>query len=334
MSALSHSLHSIGHKHVTEHKNSMNKRFVLSLILVIPSLLFLGYRVYASWDELQSSQWRLIPWYLVSAALALLISFFLNASIWHLVVRSRGARSGFRKNMEIFCMASIARRLPGAIWQIAGRLLLYQQEGIPGQVILQGSVWEIIIQILSALAVFGVFVPWYNVAIPSIANYVWILLLILLPVAIKPSLLDRVFQPLFKRMDSQFAFGGQVESRDVLVWFSVYFVSWISGGLILYFILQTFYAGVNLVLLPALCGFVALSGVVGICVSAIPGGLGLREVSLSVLLAHYLPDPVAVSAAVAFRLWILVGEVAYALLILLMTRSAFPTHTIRPGEHN
>ncbi len=322
------SLHSTGGKHLVEHKNVKSKKFTLSLVLVIPSLLFLGYRVYASWDELNPSQWRLNPWYLVSAALALLIAFFLNASTWSLVVRSRGARSGFKKNLEIFCIASIARRLPGAIWQITGRVLLYQQEGIPGQVILQGSVWEIIIQVLSALAVFGVFLPWYGAAIPPIVNYIWLLLLLLLPFAIKPSLLDGVFRSFFRRTDSQFALEGQVESRDVLVWFSVYFASWISGGLILYFISQAFYVGVNLSLLPVLCGFVALSGVVGICVSAIPGGLGLREVSLSVLLAHYLPGPVAVSAAIVFRLWILVGEAVYALLVLLMMRSGFPNRRL------
>ena len=279
-------------------------------------MLFLGYQVYIGWDQVQPEHWQLALWNLVPAAVALLVAFLLNATMWNLVIRSHGVRLTFKKNLEIFALTSMARRLPGAVWQLAGRIALYRQDGISGLAPLQGSIWEILVQALTALAVFQVFLPWYRSLVPPFAGYLWIILVVFLPLSLRPSLLSQALRWIQRQFGLRWRVESQVQSRDVWVWFLLYFASWINGGLILYFLLRALYADVGVSWLPALCGFVALSGMIGICVSAIPGGLGLREVSLSMLLGHYMPASVAVGAAVVFRLWVLGGETLYALLAL------------------
>jgi uncharacterized membrane protein YbhN (UPF0104 family) len=199
-------------------------------------------------------------------------------------------------------------------------MLLYHQEGTHGVVALKSSIWETIVQALSALAVFAMFLPWYSDVVPAAANYVWVLALVIAPFLFKPSLLERLFAPLGKKLGWELGWTAQISFRDLVVWFSLYFVSWMNGGLILYLMVQAFYADLDLALLLPFCGSVALSGLVGICLSFVPGGLGLREVTLSALLALYLPAPVAVGAAVAFRLLLWLGETLFALLILLTIR--------------
>jgi len=161
---------------------------------------------------------------------------------------------------------------------------------------------------------------------------VWVLSLVIAPFVLKPSLLDRLFAPLGKRLGWEYGGAAQVGFRDIVVWFSLYFVSWMNGGLILYWMVQAFYADLAPALLLPFCGFVALSGLVGICLSFIPGGLGLREVTLSALLSFYLPAPVAVGAAVAFRFLLWLGETLFALLILLTIRLLGPRAPIQQAQ--
>ncbi len=312
-------------------------KLVLPAFLLVPAVAFLGYKVYSTWGNLDLTRWHWNPWYLVVAMLPLLISFLLNALIWSLLVQSHGATSNFKENLRIFALSGVARHLPGSIWQIAGRTFLYHQEGVPAPVPLQSSIWEIIIQILSALIVFTAFLPCYSSVIPQIVTYIWVLLLLFLPFIAIPSLLQRTFELLsrlfFHRQSQSKRLAFSIRHKNVLIWLLLYILSWLNGGLILYLLLKSFYVGVPSSLLPALCGFVALSGATGICVSAIPGGLGLRELSLSTLLSNYLPDPISIAAAVLFRLWIGIVEIGYAFLtlfILYCGRKDYTTNGVLP----
>ena len=59
-----------------------------------------------------------------------------------------------------------------------------------------------------------------------------------------------------------------------------------------------------------------LAGVVTSIITFVPAGLGLREVTLTLLLSRYMPEHIAVSSAVLMRLlmtsysilWLLVSE--------------------------
>ena len=73
-------------------------------------------------------------------------------------------------------------------------------------------------------------------------------------------------------------------------------------------------------LFPVCVGLVAASGVLALLATPIPGGLGIREISLILLLRMYVQSPVAVTASIMLRLWLLLGEALIALLMFLAIR--------------
>jgi hypothetical protein len=114
----------------------------------------------------------------------------------------------------------------------------------------------------------------------------------------------------------------QIYWYDKVLWFVIYLLGWLAGGSILYFLAKSV-SPVSLAFLPACWGFVALSGVVGTLAFFLPGGVGAREISLSLLLSSYIPLSVAIALALLFRVWILVGETILLAFFWSVTKSRF-----------
>ena len=85
------------------------------------TLAVIGTIVYRSWSEFQAFRWQLNPLPLVGASLVLVFAFGLNILTWRLISRAMGSHVGLWKDIEIYSFSTIIRRLPGVIWQLAGR---------------------------------------------------------------------------------------------------------------------------------------------------------------------------------------------------------------------
>jgi len=103
--------------------------------------------------------------------------------------------------------------------------------------------------------------------------------------------------------------------RDTLVWLGIYVVVWIVGGLVLYFAVNVFYP-LPLTQLPEVIGAWTMSGVAASLVFLSPSGLGIRELTLSFLLSHYIPTPLAIVVAVGMRVGLTVYEAFWAVVAL------------------
>ena len=124
---------------------------------------------------------------------------------------------------------------------------------------------------------------------------------------------------LAKRLAPRITGEVSVTRRHVLAWIGLYVLSWILGGWILYALICAM-SPQAWTLLPVCVGLVATSGVLAILALPIPGGLGIREISLILLLQLYVQSPVAVAAGILLRLWLLLGEAFLAFLTFLAVR--------------
>jgi len=71
--------------------------------------------------------------------------------------------------------------------------------------------------------------------------------------------------------------------------------------------------------LPALVGAWAASGAISLSAGLLVSGMGLREVTLTVLLGYLVPLPVAVAISLLFRVLLMVGEFVWALIFAALT---------------
>ena len=298
-------------KSMSETQKKLTKRTIAGLTVAAVSVFF-SYNLYSNWQALRNYNWIFNYSYLLLASAAMFLTFMSNIVGWGLIVKRLGGPSSFLKNTEIYCLAAHSKRLPGLVWYVAGRAYLYEREAIPISVVVQSSVWEMVLLLLSGLVVYGGFLPFYRKSQYVSFNYLLIVIIPLLLLTVFPALFQRVLRYL-KPKESGIQIV-RVGWRDKLLWFSVYVLGWIAGGAILYFLAGSV-SEVSLSLLPACWGFVALSGVLSTLSFFLPSGLGVREVSLSLLLSSYIPLPVAIALSVLFRIWILIWETALLFLL-------------------
>jgi hypothetical protein len=137
--------------------------------------------------------------------------------------------------------------------------------------------------------------------------WLWLGLAPLLVVMVQPSLLIRAVNAVLVRL-GRARLEVRVRRQDSLLWVALYAANWVAGGLSLYFLTLAIHP------LPAaalfdVVGIVALSGVLSLIAFFVPGGWGIREVSLTLALRPYLPLPLALAVPLLFRLWLIVGEI-------------------------
>ena len=300
---------------------------LLAITILIASTLFLAFTVYTNWKELRGYQWEFNYSYLLLAAFALLIAFFSNVLGWGLIVEHLGGPSDFAKNAEIYCIAAHGKRLPGSFWYVAGRAYLYEKEAVPAAIILQGSLWEITFQLLSGLIIYGMFLPLYReIRYASFNHYLLLITIPLLLLILSPSIFRMLLRHL-SRGQREIKIS-QVHWHNKALWLFIYLLGWLAGGGILYFLTGSV-SSISLDFLPACWGFVALSGVVSTLAFFLPGGIGVREISLSLLLSSYVPLSVAIMLALLFRVWTLVGETILLAAFWSVSKSRFESRLTR-----
>jgi uncharacterized membrane protein YbhN (UPF0104 family) len=108
-------------------------------------------------------------------------------------------------------------------------------------------------------------------------------------------------------------------------------VNWILLGVSAFFVIQSI-ATVPFALMPSIIFAVTLAVVSGL-LAFTPLGAGVREVTLAVLLAYFVPAPVAVLSAVLHRLLSVLAELALAVPFIASRRFKRdgPSRTPLPG---
>jgi glycosyltransferase 2 family protein len=286
-------------------------------LLLAGSLAFLAYSLLRDWQQLVSYQWQLDLSQLPLALLFLVFAFLITIAGWHLISIRLGGSLGLERDAEIYCLTVLARRLPGPLWHIVGRVYLYQRGSVPRSVTLWGSFWELAIQEFSGLLVVLVFLPFFPQAlglpVAALAAATGIFaLVVLFPNSLKRAI-GLLWRPAW--LDPV----GVLDRRSTLGWVGLYFVGWLQGGPVLLYLARSL-TDAPLPSLPAAVGFVTLAGVVGSLLFFLPADTGIREVSLSLLLSYYVPLPVAIAIAILFRVVLILGEAALALSTLLIFR--------------
>ena len=285
---------------------------LLAAFFLLVTLVIIGRILVTNWELIKAYQWQFRPVWLIYALLFFLLDLLLATWAWHLLTVRLASYDNFRQSAKICWSANLARRIPGPIWYIAGRALLYEKEGVSKATISLLSALELLFFLVSGLITVALTLPFWALpaALISHLSHYWFFLL-LLPLSflcVHPRFLEKVWQnlnrtPLPKRL----------RWRDTTAWLWLYVLTWIVGAFVLFSV-------INLVQpLPpgkiiAIIGVWALAGSVSLAGSLTISIIGLREASLALLLTQLIPAPIALIVAVAVRIIWLAGEFLSVLL--------------------
>lgn len=250
-----------------------------------------------------------------------LLSFLLETYIWKVCINKhlRRRELTFLKSLIIVNASGILKYLPGRIWTYMAQLLWLKKYNIPNTVILYVNV----ICLLGALAVSAylglIYVAVYttlmsrNVIIVSFvalilfnAAYItWNSLLINTLVRIVGRLLKKEIKPLN-------------DSKLLILFIQfIYACSWSLTGLSGYFLAK----GIGLTILFndifAILASMSLSWVVGYVSIITPGGLGIREGMMLLMLNNIVSIQTALIFPILSRILYLIAEAVLGLMALL-----------------
>lgn len=295
------------------------RRPALTALFVVLSLVVIGRVIWGNWELLASYPWRLRPRYLLYALIFFGLDFFLALWAWHLLVARLANYRNFRQTIKIYLYANLARRIPGSVWYIASRALLYQAVGVSKTSTSLLSGLELAFFILSGVATTLLSLPFWQAStrdqsqLGSFLTHEPLLAALLIPLAlllVHPRVLGWLWRKVSPENPAM-----TLSWHDTAVWMGVYILTWVLGGAVLFSVINLFYI-LPLSQLGMIIGIWSLAGAVSLAGFVTISIFGLREISLVLLLTLVLPGPVALVIAVAIRLIWLSGELITSLLSL------------------
>ena len=292
-------------------------RRLLSVLMVAAIFAVLGWSVIGEWDTVKHYPWQLeiAPLVLASAfhSLALGVTFV----VWHLMIRRLGHFADVRRNAYIYYVSTLAKRVPGAIWYISGRLLMYQEEGVTKPAVLNATILETVLIGSAGALVYVMLLPFYAYD-STRAN--WIIATIGLVAiglfSVRPRLLldaTNYFLRRWKRTPIEV----DLTRQDLILWAVLYMLPGPVSGVSLYFLIRAVTAATMPDLVSAMVVW-TLSMLVGLMTMVLPGGLGLKELALATLLSQWMPLSAGVVVAVAFRLLQTFDDAAWAAVVWVL----------------
>jgi hypothetical protein len=285
--------------------------------LVVPlSLLFMAGALVHQWGQIPQVPWDLDPVGMTLSFAALVVVFVLDAYGWHLVLRALGCRIRAADSVRIWMLSSLTRYLPGGVWPYAARASMLREAGIGISAATVSLYLETLLLTGSSfVAGLPALLASSRLPLPGWQGAAAALLVLL---AATPWLLS-LSRRSSGRLGRALAEVPLLRMRRLLALCLYYLAFWVVFAAVFGLFVRSLYP-LSLVQAMQAGSALALSFCVGFVVFFIPGGIGVRESALYLLLLSVAPETVSLLVAVGSRLWIMAGELASLGLTLLATR--------------
>jgi uncharacterized membrane protein YbhN (UPF0104 family) len=280
----------------------MKKRDTLILVLAV---LFMALALISQWQQIASVEWAIDPWLLGVSLLALVGLFFLDALGWHLLLRAMGFAVPLRHSVFIWLLSSLSRYIPGGVWSYTSRMSLVSRYGVDMASAAVSLYLETLLLLTSSIAV-GIPALFLAVDLPvsvSDAVIVWVLLGLLM----HPRII-RLLRYLPGKAGAAFARVAIPSMSGIISLYAYYIVFWLLFGAVFIVFVNAFQQ-VDTENYAFLVSVIAMAFCVGFIAVVAPGGIGVRESMMFVLLVSVFSSPVSLVVAVASRVWMMLAEV-------------------------
>lgn len=302
----------------------MIRRLIRLLKLLVPIVIavFIARAIFRNWEQVRDAEWTLRPLYLAASLLLVTPWFVLRPWVWGLIVDHFGHPIPFAASYRVMRISELSRFVPGAVWKYLSGIYLGRKWGVPAAVVLAATVVETVLICLAGIP----FVIWkLGDVLPQLEDYQRYLLYLfpLLAFAvIHPAVLNLWAKFLAKRIGQPYE-PLRISWASMLAYWALYVLIWLGqvagAGL--------FICGV-LAIPPreifSLGCLYALAWMMGTAIMIAPGGAGVREGALGLLLRSVIPLGAALTVAVALRLWLTVIEIGWAALAQWMPQPPEP----------
>ncbi len=283
---------------------SFNSRIVgiVLFVLVLAAVVMFAIKAFGRVDAYDFSEISLVD---ILPAFALITLGFVNRfAFWTVLTTSFGLKAPVVIAGRAFFSSLLGRYIPGKIGLFLIRLRAYEK--CSKKIVAASLITEYIAAMLAAciIVIIGtVFVP---VANPLLTRWLPAGLLLILSALLHPAILKRVIN-LFFRIFRRTPLDTFPRIRTILLVTGGYILTGMLHGLAFFVILNSF-SQLSIELYPIVTGAYYLASLVGVIAIFSPGGLGVREGVLFILLPFVVSSQIVVISVILMRLLTLGSE--------------------------
>lgn len=290
----------------------------LPILIISVIFIFLIRNLIQNWSKIPFKDLHFNILFLCISFLALILHFLSYSKSWQEIMRALGLPIRFSQSSWIISTTQIAKYLPGRIWYMVGRVYVGQKEKMSGKSLAVSMILETCLLLISSSIIF--LISTLVVGNYSFGNLViCIIALVAAIIVLNPYILSWVtnlFLRIFKKPEVKITV-----SYLHMLKLSVYFFGlWIAQIVGFYFLINALYP-VALSKIFSLATAYTLSWIMGFIVIFTPGGLGVREGAMSLLLSPIMPTPLAIAISFIARVWITVFEIAIFFIGLVIKKA-------------
>jgi len=287
------------------------------IVTIIIILLFLVFYFYSQFDEISQefNDLSINYDYLALALLMITINTFLSVTNWWLLVSWLGYKTSWVKIVKGYALSTLAKYIPGSIWQYAGRAYFMQEFSIPVRVVGIAIISEYVLITLIGIVLAGISEPFIQIDVFDNAKT---LTLIFLTASLFLIILLLTFPKIVKLLMKQMNFD-TYKMNDRLFYLAILLC--VIGWLIMSFSYWQISKSLGILNLnyPTALFLHSVSFASGNIVLFFPNGLLVREALLLFLGKSYFNETLLVFSSFLFRLLILIGEVITPGIILVIS---------------
>lgn len=227
------------------------------------------------------------------------------------------------QHQNIYIITHAARRIPGFVWHVLGRITWYEQMGIRKSITAFANGLETVLIIVSGLVMVAIFFPFLSQK-SGVEFWQIILGIGIGSIFFHPKFIQKILQKLGQGYSHQ-----EITYKMILKWFLYYLIIWLTGGTVLFLIVSSMLQ-VTFSLWPVCIVIWCIAGVAGMLLIFLPSGFGLNEATISLLLAMYISSSLAVAAAIIIRILLTIFDFVIATILISIRNRRSPPAQSKP----
>lgn len=280
---------------------------IIKLIVPIVIFYFIFRTIFSDWQTTLSYLSSINLVYLSLAFLVMLLVYPQGAFAWYKIIKNFNNKVTIESSIPIWIISNTSRYIPGTIWQYLGRIeLAVKQMSVSRSQVGLSMIYEVFLNLASA-AILSILIVIYNDAFPD-----WLILpgiaavILFLQPKLVGYLIDMLVKVLKRRFNSIHVDHNFSAVYKALPWFLLNFF---LNGVALTILSHAAGVSINTNTVIAFTAYYAFSWMIGFLTVIAPGGLGIMEGSLTLLLSATMPISQAGVIAILYRFFLSLSEI-------------------------
>jgi uncharacterized membrane protein YbhN (UPF0104 family) len=287
--------------------------------LLAIALGFACYGLVSQWPQVRAALGQLAGYDVAGAALAVVAALGCMMLAWRALLADLGSPLPLPAAVRVMFLGQLAKYVPGGLWALAAQVGLAQDYQVPRKRSATASLISMAITLVVGLIMAGITLPLASAG--ALRHYWWVLPFI-------PLVIIGLYPPLTKfgldivlRIIRRPTLEKPVSMRGMARAVGWTTLGWLFYGLHAYLLIGDIGGRSGHVVLLSAGGY-ALAWAVGFLIIFFPGGIGPRELALIAVLRPVMPQGSALVIALASRVVMTVGDLAWAAVAIAIGRRA------------